>query len=165
MFSGRWRVISAQTDGENRCVAPEGKDARSDQDEFYSWREKMMYSYIWVLFCSSVSGRYSAGNSPDLTSPMAHFIYFTKVKNTSLKLRCGQTASFLALCLLYTSCRHYELFWFWPDNRAWGDKDAKWKKKIKCQQSLVLIKHPVPTDSTLDAGAARELAVIKNEQN
>lgn len=36
MFSGRWRVISSQTDGENRCGAPEGKDARSDQAEFCS---------------------------------------------------------------------------------------------------------------------------------
>lgn len=39
------------------------------------------------------------------------------------------------------------------------------KKTIKCQQSLVLIKHPVQTDSALDAAAARELALIENEQN
>lgn len=32
---------------------------------------------------------------------------------------------------------------------------------MKCQQSLVLIKHPVPADSRLDAGAIRELAVIE----
>lgn len=38
------------------------------------------------------------------------------------------------------------------------------EKKIKCQQSLVLIKHPVQTDSSLDAAAARELAVTENEQ-
>lgn len=36
-------------------------------------------------------------------------------------------------------------------------------KKMKCQQSLVLIKHSVQTDSTLDACAAWELAVIENE--
>lgn len=31
-----WRVISARTDGGNRRGAPEGKDARSDQAEYYS---------------------------------------------------------------------------------------------------------------------------------
>lgn len=41
VFPGGWRVKSAQTDGENCCGAPEGKDAccaRSDQAEFCSLR-------------------------------------------------------------------------------------------------------------------------------
>lgn len=41
VFPGGWRVKSAQTDGEIRCGAPEGKDAccaRSDQAEFWSLR-------------------------------------------------------------------------------------------------------------------------------
>lgn len=39
------------------------------------------------------------------------------------------------------------------------------KKQNKCQQSLVLIKHSVQTDSALDAAATWELAVIENKQN
>lgn len=41
VFRQMGRVISAQTDGESRCGAPEGKDAccaRSDQAEFCSQR-------------------------------------------------------------------------------------------------------------------------------
>lgn len=44
----------------------------------------MMNSYVWLLFCSLMSGRYSAGNSS--ASLTANFIYFMKVINISLRL-------------------------------------------------------------------------------
>lgn len=68
--------------------------ARSDQAEFCTlvvcggWWGDMMYSYIWVLFCSLVSGRYSAGNSPE-PSLMADLKYKPRsmeFKNNSLNL-------------------------------------------------------------------------------
>lgn len=53
VFSGRWRVISAQTDGESCCRVPEGKDAccaRSDQAEFCSQKGKDVQLHLFLLF-------------------------------------------------------------------------------------------------------------------
>lgn len=53
VFSGRWRVISAQTDGESCCRVPEGKDAccaRSDQAEFCSQKGNDVQLHLFLLF-------------------------------------------------------------------------------------------------------------------
>lgn len=129
MFSGGWRVISPQTDGENHCGAPEGKDARSDQAEFCSqggWggRCTATFGFCFAHWCQAGT----VLETPPTWPPRQQISCISwTLKITSLKLCCGQTTSFLALCLFYTSWRQYELFWFWPDNRA-GDKDIKKKK-------------------------------------
>lgn len=155
----------------NHCWAPEATDARSDQAEFCGrgggkW-SAATFSFCFARWCQAGTVLEIPPAPLPSWPPRRQFSYISwklkkkpKKQRTSLKLRCEQTAP----CLLRTSCRHYELFRFWPDNRA-RNKDASTKKqkdKIKCQQSLVLIKHPAPTDSALDGGAARgKLAVIE----
>lgn len=123
MFSGRWRVISVQTDGESRRGAPEATDARSDQAEFCSRRAEWRTATFgfFFLFHSPVTRRYSVGgetkkekktnnHNPPPARPPRRLIssLSPNVKNTFVWLGCGQTASFLAPCLL---CAAIQTLW------------------------------------------------------
>lgn len=156
MFSGRWRVISVQTDGESRRGAPEATDARSDQAEFCSrraeWRTATFGFDLFIYFFSPLAdtqvqcwrGNKKRKNTQpslqrDLPDGWFHLFHLT----SKIPL-CGCAVDKPPRSGRHVCCappsRRCELFCFWPESKQTTTK----KKKSKCQQSLVLIKHPVP---------------------
>ena len=175
MFSGRWRVISARTDREKplwssrsyRCQVRSGWILRSRGGGKWS---AATFSFCFARWCQA--GTVLEIPPPPLPSwpPRRRFSYISwkfKKKNKKNKepLWSSVVNKLHHVCCAprvdIMSCSGSDL----TTERGTRTQVKKKKKitkktqkkqnKIKCQQSLVLIKHPAPTDSALDGGAAR----------